>query len=122
MVLRIIKDSKIKSSQKAFERFLERFHDNEKQFTIDCESINLDYFNSDSNVTIRHRKPSKESIYYTSIYKDKNEFTYFFGLARDPVIATSSYMDMGAQIVPKLVAILNTEDSSKSSIVFAEYI
>lgn len=120
MVLRIIKDSKIKSSQKAFERFLERFHDNEKQFTIDCESINLDYFNSDSNVTIRHRKPSKESIYYTSIYKDKNEFTYFFGLARDPVIATSSYMDMGAKIVPKLVAILNTEDSSKSTIVFAE--
>ena len=120
MVLSIIENSKIKSNYKAFERFLENFHDNEKQFTIDCESINLDYFNSDSNVTIRHRKPSKESIYYTSIYKDKNEFTYFFGLARDPVIATSSYMDMGAQIVPKLVAILNTEDSSKSSIVFAE--
>lgn len=120
MVLKIIENKKIKANQKEFNRFLERYHNNEKTFTIDCDHINLDYFNSESYVTIRHKKPNKESIYYTSFFKEKDEITYLFGLAREPVVWTSSYMDMGAQIRPKLVAVLNLEDSSKSNIVFAE--
>ncbi|MBQ6813342.1 MAG: hypothetical protein IJP12_01760 [Methanobrevibacter sp.] len=120
MTLRIIKNNKIKSNKKFFDRFLEKFHDNEKTFTIDCESLNIDYFNSLSEITIRHRKPAKDSIYYTSINKSTDEYTYFFGLARENVVATSSYMTMGAQIKPILVAVLNLEDSSKSNIVFAE--
>lgn len=120
MVLKIIEDKKIKANQKEFDKFLERFHINKKTFTVDCDHINLDYFNSESYVTIRHRKPNKESIYYTSFFKEKDEVTYLFGLAREPVVWTSSYMDMGSQIRPNLVAVLNLEDSSKSNIVFAE--
>ncbi|MBR5503920.1 MAG: hypothetical protein IKV87_05725 [Methanobrevibacter sp.] len=120
MVLKIIKNNKIKSNKKEFDRFLESYHGNPKQFTIDCDYLNIDYFNSETNVTIRHRKPTKESIYYTSVYKEKDEITYLFGLARENVVATSSFMDMGSQIRPILVAVLNLEDSSKSTIVFAE--
>lgn len=120
MVLKIIENKKIKANQKEFDRFLERFHNNKKTFTVDCDHINLDYFNSESYVTIRHKKPSKDSIYYTSFFKERDEVTYLFGLARENVVCTSSYMDMGAQIRPTLVAVLNLEDSSKSTIVFAE--
>ena len=120
MTLTLIKNKDIKSNKKKFDSFLENFHENYKEFTIDCESLNVDYFNSETIVKIRHRKPVKDSIYYAETYKSKNEAAYFFGLGRENVIATSSYLNRGSQIKPILVAILNLEDSSKSNLVFAE--
>lgn len=120
MTLTLIRNREIRSNKKKLDTFLENFHDNYKEFTIDCEALNVDFFNSESIVKIRHRKPVKDSIYYAETYKDKNESAYFFGLGRENVIATSSYLDRGSQIKPILVAILNIEDSSKSNLVFAE--
>lgn len=120
MTLTLIKNKDIKSNKKKFDSFLENFHENYKEFTIDCESLNVDYFNSETIVKIRHRRPVKDSIYYAETYKSKNEAAYFFGLGRENVIATSSYLNRGSQIKPILVAILNLEDSSKSNLVFAE--
>lgn len=119
MTLKIIENRKIKSNKKDFDNFLQRFHENKKNFKIDCEKINADFFNSEAPVTIRHRKPARESIYYTEVFKEKDEAAYFFGLARDNVIASSNYLSQESHIVPILVANLHLEDSSKSNIVFA---
>lgn len=120
MTLTLVKNKQIRSNKKKFDSFLENFHENSKEFTIDCEYLNIDFFNSESIVKVRHRKPAKDSIYYTEIYKEKDESAYFFGLGRENVIATSSYLDRGSKIRPILVAILNMEDHSKSNLVFAE--
>ncbi len=119
MVVSILKNKDIKSNKKKFDDFLEAFHDCSKDFTIDCQSLNVDYFNSETMVTIRHRKPAKESIYYVETYKERDELAYFFGLARENTVATSNFFTRGSQIHPILVAILNLNDSSKSNLLFA---
>lgn len=119
MTLRIIENRKIKSNKKSFNNFMERFHDTTKNFKIDCEAVNADFFSSETTVQIRHKKPAAQSIYYTEVFKEKDEVVYFFGLARDSVIATSNYFSQESHIVPILVANLHLEDSSKSNLVFA---
>ena len=120
MSLRIIENRKIKSNQRYLNNFLERFLDIPKNFKIDCEAVNIsEHFSSNTTVTIRHRKPARESIYYAEAFKERDEEFYFFGLARDNVIATSNYLSQESHIVPSLVATLHLEDSSKSNIVFA---
>ena len=120
MTLKIIENRKIKSDQRHFNNFLERFHTTRKNFKIDCEAINVaDYISSETTVTIRHRKPPSQSIYYAEVFKENNEVFYFFGLARDNVIATSNYLSQESHIIPILVASLHQEDSSKSNLVFA---
>lgn len=120
MTLTLIKNKEIRSNKRKLDTFLENFHENFKEFTIDCQSLNVDFFNSDTIVRVRHRKPIKDSIYYAETYKDHNEVAYFFGLGRENTIATSSYLNRGAQLKPILVATLNIEDSSKSNLVFAK--
>ena len=119
MTLKIIENRKIKSNKRSFNNFMERFHDAQKNFKIDCEAVNADFFSSETTVQIRHRRPARESIYYTEVFKEKDEVVYFFGLARDNVIATSNYLSQESHIVPILVANLHLEDSSKSNLVFA---
>ncbi|MCQ2961507.1 MAG: hypothetical protein MJ235_04085 [archaeon] len=119
MTLKIIENKKIRSNKRSFDNFLERYHDTPKNFKIDCESVNANFFSSFSTVTIRHKKPAKDSIYYAEVFKERDETVYFFGLARDPIIAASNYLSQESHIVPILVASLHIEDSSKSNIVFA---
>lgn len=120
MSLKIIENRKIKNNQRYLNNFLERFLDIPKNFKIDCEEANIsDHFSSNTTVTIRHRKPASQSIYYAEAFKERDEEFYFFGLARDNVIATSNYYSQESHIVPSLVATLHLEDSSKSNIVFA---
>ena len=116
----LIPDKDIPKYKKKLDKFFEDYLDIEREFTIDCESLNVDFYNSESMTTIRYRKPNRESIYVTQIFKESDESAYFFGLARENTVATSSHLNRGDQIHPLLVTTLNTSNKSNSGLVFAQ--
>ena len=117
----IVLDKDIRKFKEEFDQYLQGNLDEDKVFCLDTKSLGIyDFYKDDIETKVYFKKPNNESIYCTCVNTNEYDYIYVVGLANDPIIQTSTWMDEGVTIRPKAAFILNTKDSRKSNLIFAK--
>lgn len=116
----IVLDKDIRKCQEELDQYLQENLKYFKTFCFDTKHVGIDeFYEEDVETKIYFTKPNNISIYYSCVNKSEYEDVYVVGLARDPIIQTSNFLDKGVTITPEAAFILNTKDNTQSNLIFA---
>lgn len=117
----IVLDKDIRKCQEELDQYLQENLKYFKTFCFDTKHVGIDeFYEEDVETKIYFTKPNNISIYYSCVNKSEYEDVYVVGLARDPIIQTSNFLDKGVTIRPEAAFILNTIDNTQSNLIFAK--
>ena len=117
----IVLDKDIRKYKDELDQYLQENLKHYKTFCFDTKKVGIDeFYDEDAETKIFFTKPNKVSIYYSCIGKNDYEYVYVLGLARDPIIQTSNYLDKGVTIKPEAAFTLNTKCNAESNLIFAK--
>lgn len=116
----IVLDKDIRKCQEELDQYLQENLKYFKTFCFDTKHVGInEFYEEDVETKIYFTKPNNISIYYSCVNKSEYEDVYVVGLARDPIIQTSNFLDKGVTITPEAAFILNTKDNTQSNLIFA---